>query len=543
MKTDALKVWMSQGILQIESTTLETDENGSLATARDKQPATAYVVPKEQLEALRKSTDHVSLRAKHEAKSLASLLTGRRRIPVLDGGYKSAGRLEQSLRAFFKHAGSQQERNIYVIGTSADIFRQLWAKTGGEAQNGDVTAADSGDFARSWKGLLPQVLIPDELAKSYVGNSESACYVRRLIMVAAQSLAPVLILGEPGTGKENAARNIHNQSARRSGKFVTVNCGAIPPDLFDSELFGQTRGATAERPGLWLLADGGTLFLDEISELTAAQQAAVFRVIQSGKVRRVGDSTDTAVAARVIATTNRDLKAMVEAEKFRSDLYYRLRGIEITTPPLRDHPEDIPVLAQCLWRRIAGGDADPLPDDVLGELRCKYWPGNARELKSVLASMEAIFGRECMTVDRLRLLLDRWQRPSSAVPDRDAAGELARHPAECLRHLRRAGRVVGECDAAVRQVLDGQRPHANRAAAQAALRRQIAELDMLCMNPVLFNGISAFDSVRTLKDELLQFLDKLAVSPRAARRYWQRIVAPQSRRVIEGIFCQVRELV
>src|SRR5918999_1316731 len=188
------------------------------------------------------------------------------------------------------------------------------------------------------------------------GDTGLAAVMARAQMVA-RSRAPVLLFGETGTGKEIVARAIHEHSPYRNGPFRRVNCGAIPTELIDSELFGHEpgafTGAVARRKGWFEQADGGTLFLDEVGELAPAAQVRLLRVVQDGEVVRVGGERPVRVKVRIVAATHRDLPAMVEAQAFREDLYYRLAVFPIVIPPLRDRPHDIQAFAEYFAERAA----------------------------------------------------------------------------------------------------------------------------------------------------------------------------------------------
>ena len=231
-----------------------------------------------------------------------------------------------------------------------------------------------------------------------IGNSRSMRELRREIaMVAATDLA-VLITGETGTGKELVARTVHAQSARSEQALVQVNCAALPESLAESELFGHRKGAftgaTADRAGKFELAHGGTLFLDEIGELPLGLQAKLLRALQQGEIQRVGADEVIRVDVRIIAATNRDLLHEVEAGRFRSDLYHRLRVYPIAVPPLREHREDLPVLAgyfvDAARHKLGIGRIDLHPQ-TLSALAAYDWPGNVRELEHLLlrASLKA----------------------------------------------------------------------------------------------------------------------------------------------------------
>ncbi len=231
----------------------------------------------------------------------------------------------------------------------------------------------------------------NDLSDAIVGVESGLRGVMDRVNLVARADIPVLILGETGSGKEVVARAIHKQSRRENGPFLRVNCGAIPPELVDSELFGHERGsftgATALRKGWFERADRGTLFLDECGELPPAAQVRLLRILQDGTFERVGGERQIHVDVRVVAATHRNLQGMVGEGTFREDLWYRLAVFPIHLPPLRDRPEDIPALAAHFALRAAKRfglpGRMPTPQDV--NLLAAYgWPGNVRELSSVI---------------------------------------------------------------------------------------------------------------------------------------------------------------
>ena len=234
----------------------------------------------------------------------------------------------------------------------------------------------------------------DERASAEEGSAVFASLPMRLVRATLEKVrdrgVPVLVLGESGTGKEVIARWIHDTGARRSGPFVAVNCAALPSELAEAELFGHEQGAFTgadrTRKGRFEEASGGTLFLDEIGELELTVQAKLLRVLEEGKVARLG-GTDVAIDTRIVAATNRDLVAEVAAGRFRQDLFYRLEVISVHLPPLRDRLEELPALADFLLRRFAereGLDERRLGVDAVERLAAHDWPGNIRELENVL---------------------------------------------------------------------------------------------------------------------------------------------------------------
>ena len=226
-----------------------------------------------------------------------------------------------------------------------------------------------------------------EFAPPLVGPSQAMEEVRLFVAQVGPTDATVAIYGETGTGKEVAARRIHLASPRCVSPFVALNAACVPRDLFESELFGHKKGsftgATSDRAGLFRDADGGTLFIDELAELPLESQAKLLRALETKHVRRIGDTHEEPVDARIIAATNRDLWTEVRAGRFREDLYFRLQVFPIVLPPLRDRPEDVAPLARHLMRRL-GGPEHVLDDEAKKALEAHDWPGNVRELLNVL---------------------------------------------------------------------------------------------------------------------------------------------------------------
>jgi DNA-binding NtrC family response regulator len=231
------------------------------------------------------------------------------------------------------------------------------------------------------------------VASETVPLGDGATWVRTLKTVEAAAVAgsPVLLRGESGTGKELLARLVHRRSARAAGPYVRVNCAAIPLEIWESEFFGHRRGsftgASADREGRFHLADGGTLFLDEVGAMPLSTQSKLLRAIQDGEFDRLGDERPTTVDVRIVAATNSDLEADIKAGRFRQDLYYRLAVLEIHVPPLRERPEDIPVLAEHFAAGVAarlGIPAPPVTPEVAARLAAYGWPGNVRELQNAI---------------------------------------------------------------------------------------------------------------------------------------------------------------
>lgn len=274
-----------------------------------------------------------------------------------------------------------------------------------------------------------------DLGDTIVGAERGLRPVMDRVAQVAPSDVPVLLLGETGSGKELVARAVHRRSRRAQGPFLRVNCGAIPPELIDSELFGHERGsftgAVAQRRGWFERADGGTLFMDEVAELPLAAQVRLLRVLQDGLVTRVGSEHALPVDVRVIAATHQDLAAMIRDGRFRQDLWYRLAVFPIELPPLRDRLEDVPALALHFAQRAAArlGLAPCTPSDEDLRLLCGYpWPGNIRELSSVIERAAILGNGRSLKVAQALGLPSAGTRPQPVLRE-EAGPVLAPAPA------------------------------------------------------------------------------------------------------------------
>jgi len=279
----------------------------------------------------------------------------------------------------------------------------------------------------------------NERLKELVGGGQrmiggTAAWLRAVeqASLAARSDARVLLIGESGTGKELLAAHIHESSPFAAGPFVKVNCAAIPTELLETELFGHEKGsftgATATRRGKFELADGGTIFLDEVGDLHAASQAKLLRVLQEGEFHRVGGEQIIRVAVRVISATNRDLAALVEQEKFREDLYYRLSVVPIRVPALRERPQDIKLLAQYFLEDFCTRNnfkPKAIDDQVFELLEGYPWPGNARELRNAVERMAILTPGERLTRDSIpvEIRVRRDEGPKSTIQEARESAE------------------------------------------------------------------------------------------------------------------------
>ncbi|MBM4227958.1 MAG: sigma-54-dependent Fis family transcriptional regulator [Gammaproteobacteria bacterium] len=244
--------------------------------------------------------------------------------------------------------------------------------------------------------------------RSLIGESPAMAQLREKVRKVARSQAPVYINGESGTGKELVARLIHAQGPRAAGPFVPVNCGALPAELVESELFGHLKGsftgATADRPGLFQAAHGGTLFLDEVADLPLPMQVKLLRAIQEKRVRPVGAAQEEAVDCRILSATHQSLSELVAAGRFRQDLYYRINVIELKMPPLRERGEDVLLIAEHYLAALATeGEPLSLDEQARAALLAYPFPGNVRELENILERAAALSEGEVIGLEALPL--------------------------------------------------------------------------------------------------------------------------------------------
>ena len=240
-----------------------------------------------------------------------------------------------------------------------------------------------------------------------LGDSEPMRRLRGMISKVSSSQAPIYISGESGTGKELVARLIHAQSNRHEGPFVPVNCGALPAELMESELFGHKKGsftgAVSDNPGMFRTASGGTLFLDEVAELPLPMQVKLLRAIQERAVRPVGESREVPVDVRLLSATHKPLEQMLQTGAFRQDLYYRINVIELRVPPLRERREDLPQLTEHILRQIAGNVPPRLDEGAWRALATYAFPGNVRELENILQRAYTLCDGRVITAEHLQL--------------------------------------------------------------------------------------------------------------------------------------------
>lgn len=352
------------------------------------------------------------------------------------------------------HATKDDAGNLEFVGAAADITEQHESRASLDSAFEEIKKLKEELFRENL--ALKEEIDQASLFEEIVGSSEPLQRVLTQVTKVAPTASTVLIAGETGTGKELIARAIHKRSPRSSRAFVSVNCAAIPAALIGSELFGHEKGAftgaTQRRLGRFELAEGGTLFLDEVGDLPAEMQIALLRVLQERQFERIGGNQSIAVDVRIIAATNRDLKAAIDAGTFRSDLFYRLNVFPIELPPLRDRKEDIPMLVEYLTERYAskiGKKINNIDKGTLKIFQAYHWPGNIRELQNVIERAVILCEGETFSVDEVWL----QREPPRTI---EAAQRLGRLRAEQEKELIESalaasqGRVAGLSGAAAK---------------------------------------------------------------------------------------------
>lgn len=471
--------------------------------------------------------------AKHPAVRLTRLVLGQRGILAIRGSYTSAGHMLGSLRTFQRNAIRRSEEPRCIIGVDEGVFEEAWRREPPADAAADAAAAgrDAPGGPASLLRMLPRDPELEQLAERFVGCSPHVRVVRHLIARAAETRRTVLILGDVGTGKTLAARCIHELSPG-SGPFVSVNGLALNSPTFETDLFGAvvrsgSRGRPTRKPGLWEQANGGILYLDEIAALSLAQQTRLNDALRAKEYRPQGGPVQPLPDAQLVVSSSNDLGARARSGEFLADLYYRLREFTIHTPALRDRPEDVPVLAQVLWTKLAGPAARPLPEPVLAALQTYPWPGNVRELKSVLSSLRTLFGDAKLGPRHVEAVMAGQGFDAPPKTARDTSPSKERDRMRCVRHLLRTEEILQSLRHAVRPPAKRRRSAAPDAAAPGleTVGRLLTELDLLFFNPSLFGTVETYTAINALKGKVLYYADLAARDPAAAARFLEKDLA------------------
>lgn len=336
------------------------------------------------------------------------------------------------------------------------------------------------------------------------------------------------------------AQAIYDQSSGR-GDFVHANGVTLAAGRFEVELFGETprtgrRGRPTPLPGLWEQASGGTLYLEELDGLSLPQQAMLNEALRSGEFRPCGGKPRPVPDAKLILSSASDLGALTRSGRFLADLYYRLRQFTIHLPPLRDRPEDIPLLVHSLWSELAGSKAHPVPAPVVALLQSYPWPGNARELKSVLVSLHTLFGKARLTPEHVRGLMAEQGFPAPASCDQKPEQQADRM--RCVRHLLRAEELLLSLQHVLRPAAGRRRPaHRSPSSGQSleTVGRLLAELELLFFNPSSFGSVAVYTLMNAVKGKVHYYHDLLTSGSASAKAFLSGDLAPGLAETLGGL--------
>jgi transcriptional regulator with AAA-type ATPase domain len=381
--------------------------------------------------------------------------------------------------------------------------------------------------------FLQLLNIPDSdpkiknIEEVYIGNSLKIRHSRALACRAAMTDSSVLILGESGTGKDVIASQIFKNSTVYKKNFFRINCSALPETLLEGELFGYKKGiftgAVKDKEGLFTVAENGTIFLDEIGDLSLSSQVKILHAVEKKEIRQIGSSGSKPVNVRIIAATNRNLDAMMIHGTFREDLYYRISTFRITSPPLREHPEDIPLLAESYWkRRLRKGK---LSKEFLDSLKSYSWPGNVRELNSLLNSVVDYFGDISPTpahVDAIRKSRQEMLVQSVNAESDDPSQLLKIKSQNILITVQNILRAVKiEMQPLIGMSQGRSQSSSELENVRQFISRQSRILDELCLEPAYFKQWEIFEATTNYRHLLEDIIEKWPLSGSQLRVLWK----------------------
>lgn len=380
--------------------------------------------------------------------------------------------------------------------------------------------------------LLKLLNIPDsdpkikKLEEVYIGNSLKIRHTRALAYRASMTDSSVLILGESGTGKDVIASQIFKNSTVYKKDLFRINCSALPETLLEGELFGYKKGiftgAVKDKEGLFTVAENGTIFLDEIGDLSLSSQVKILHAVEKKEIRQIGSSGSKPVNVRIIAATNRNLDAMMIHGTFREDLYYRISTFRITSPPLREHPEDIPLLAESYWkRRLRKGK---LSKEFLDSLKSYSWPGNVRELNSLLNSVVDYFGDISPTpahVDAIRKSRQEMLVQSVNAESDDSSQLLKIKSQNILITVQNILRAVKiEMQPLIGRSQGRSQSSSEFENVRQFISRQSRILDELCLEPAYFKQWEIFEATTNYRHLLEDIIEKWPLTSSQLRTIW-----------------------
>jgi len=454
--------------------------------------------------------------------------------------FSSAGAFKRSFFRFFKdHYKSASPPCLLFITNNIMDELETWVRD-------QVKKPVSRDPVSLLLSGIPQGETMEKMSRVYIGESLVARITRVMIYKASQAVSPVLVLGESGTGKELIARLVFEYSKKYKKGFYAINCSSIPDSLLESELFGHKKGsftdAREDKEGLFEAAHEGTLFLDEIGDLSLPNQAKLLRAIEEGEIRSVGATVTKKVDLRIIAATNRNLASMMKQKTFREDLYYRLNSLIIIAPPLREHPEDIPVIASAIRAKLE--QQGKLSTEFLDYLKGYSWPGNVRELKTMLQSISDLFegispGPE--HIEAIRAYHRKILIESAAVSEGESHSLLK---AQSRNRIIEVQYILRGIKIELRPIINKQLPD-DEPKMLDKLRQylsvEVDKLEELCREPILFKDRMLFDHIKRFRYLIQKNLMHWTGSADDLRTLWHTELNPLHENIDQEIFDMIWE--
>jgi transcriptional regulator with PAS, ATPase and Fis domain len=384
--------------------------------------------------------------------------------------------------------------------------------------------------------------IVQQISTVYIGSSYYARLTRAFTFKASQSVKPVLIIGESGTGKDVIAREIFKYSLNYKKSFITVNCSSIPDSLFEAEAYGYLKGsftdAKQDRKGFFEAAHEGTLFLDEIGDLSLSNQAKLLRALQSGEIKPLGSPNSLHVDLRLISATNRNLSSLIKQGKFRSDLYFRLNTINVISYPLREHPDDIPLIAKSIWKNNLGRK-DKLSDEFLNYLKEYTWPGNVRELKTLLNSISDLFTNDSPRPEHI-IQLRAYQKNTLLESDSRQEDDFESFlKAQCRARVITLHNIIRAIKIVLRPFISSQTKKLTSGSQHKIkefLRLEIVKLEDLCREPIYFKSREFFDQITRFRYLLDNLVQNWPSSPNDIHQLWKSKLSPLYDGIDQEIF-------
>jgi transcriptional regulator with AAA-type ATPase domain len=400
----------------------------------------------------------------------------------------------------------QADSNLKVSYTDADLF------------NGLVVANDNAEIVQ-------------KMSKVLLGDSYEMRFLRTLMLKASKCDLAVLILGESGTGKDVIANLIHQNSTRSKEKMVTVNCAAIPDSLFESEVFGHEKGsftgAVSNKVGLLEAANDSTIFLDEIGDLSLNNQSKLLLALENNEILPVGATTTKKINVRIIAATNRHLVSMIRQERFREDLYYRLNGITMLSPPLRERVDDIPLIANAIWKEKMH-NAHELNPAFLDGLKSLPWMGNVRELKIMLNSIHDIFGESNPGAAHLLSML-AYQKKIHAYASHGSEGNRASNlKVDSNARLIEVQNTLWAIRKGFSTSNERKMPlpkSFSKSHDWVSLKQNLLNLERLCAEPIYFKSTNLFEEVVRFQAEAMVLVEQAPKAVAKLGKAWDESCA------------------